>query len=114
LENEIRVARLLGSHVACLDPGICSDGLQPHDYVSAHREPERSSVVHRVGDLTLITWQDGTTTTMSRQGEFSVVTDSSHGANCVAHHVGDITIVNLEKFTVVCTTTGPSTLCIKS
>jgi hypothetical protein len=82
--------------------------------VSAHREPERSSVVHRVGDLTLITWQDGTTTTMSRQGEFSVVTDSSHGANCVAHHVGDITIVNLEKFTVVCTTTGPSTLCIKS
>lgn len=77
-------------------------------------EPERSSVVHRVGDLTLITWQDGAITTMSRQGEFSVVTDSSQGVSVVAHHVGDTTIVNLEKFTVVCTTTGPSTLCIKS
>lgn len=81
---------------------------------SASHEPERSSVVHRMGDLTLITWQDGATTTMSRQGEFSVVTDSSQGVSGVAHHVGDTTIVNLEKFTVVCTTTGPSTLCVKS
>ncbi len=78
------------------------------------REPERSSVVHRVGDLTLITWQDGATTTMSRQGDFSVVTDSSQGMSGVAHHVGDTTIVSLEEFTVVCTTTGSSTLCIKS
>jgi len=81
---------------------------------SVCHEPERSSVVHRVGDLTLITWQDGATTTMSRQGEFSVVTDSSQGVSSVAHHVGDTTIVNLEKFTVICTTTGTSTLCIKS
>ena len=81
---------------------------------SVCHEPERSSVVHRVGDLTLITWQDGAITTMSRQGEFSVVTDSSQGVSGVAHHVGDTTTVNLERFTVVCTTTGTSTLCIKS
>ncbi len=82
--------------------------------LSVCHEPERSSVVHRVGDLMFITWQDGATTTMSRQGEFSVVTDSSQGLSGVAHHVGDTTTVNLEKFTVVCTTTGLSTLCIKS
>ena len=81
---------------------------------SVCHEPERSSVVHRVGDWMLITWKDGATTTMSRQGEFSVVTDSSQGVSGVAHHVGDTTTVNLEKFTVVCTTTGASTLCIKS
>jgi hypothetical protein len=78
---------------------------------SVCHEPERSSVVHRVGDWMLITWKDGA---MSRQGEFSVVTDSSQGVSGVAHHVGDTTTVNLEKFTVVCTTTGASTLCIKS
>ena len=87
--------------------GNAADGAVCH-------EPERSSVVHRVGDLTLITWQDGATTTMSRQGEFSVVTDSSQGVSGVAHHVGDTITVNLEKFTVICTTTGTSTLCIKS
>ena len=81
---------------------------------STCQEPERSSVVQRVGDLTLITWQDGATTAMSRQGDFSVVTDSNQAASGMAHHVGDTTIVKLEKFTVVCTTTGPSTLCIKS
>ncbi len=96
--------------IAASAQAVCSNTAT----VSAYCEPQRSTVVHRVGDLTLITWQDGATTTMSRQGEFSVVTDSSHGGSCVAHHVGDTTIVNLEKFSVVCTTTGPSTLCIKS
>ncbi len=67
--------------------------------------------MHRIGDLTLITWQDGATTTMTRQGDFSTVIDSREGMSGTAHHFGDSTIFNLQVVTVVCLTTGPTTLC---
>ncbi len=67
--------------------------------------------MHRIGDLTLITWQDGATTTLARQGDLSVVTDSREGMSGTGHHFGDITIFNLQEVTVVCTTTGLTTLC---
>lgn len=69
------------------------------------------SVMHRIGDLTLINWPDGATTTMTRYGDFSIVTDSREGMSGTAHHSGDSTILNLHATTLVCTTTGPSTLC---
>lgn len=79
--------------------------------VSVCHGPLGGSVMHRIGDLTLVTWQDGGTTTMTRQGDFSVVIDSREGMSGTGHHFGDITIFNLEVATVVCMTTGPTTLC---
>ena len=79
--------------------------------VSICQGPAGGSVMHRVGDLTFIHWQDGATTTMTRHGDFSIVNDSREGMSGTGHHVGDTTIFNLQAGTVVCTTTGPTTLC---
>jgi hypothetical protein len=73
--------------------------------------PEGGSTLSRTGDVTLVTRDDGSSATMVRIGDSTLINDSREGKSGSAHHIGDVMIIRIGAITSVCVTAGASTLC---
>ena len=81
------------------------------DDTSYCQGPEGSSTMNMVGNTTFVQRSDGSSATLQRVGDNSVITDSREGMSGIAQHTGDTTIIQLPRASSVCNKIGNLTLC---
>jgi len=73
--------------------------------------PEGWSSMTTIGDITFVTRSDGSSATMQRIGDVTIITDSREGMSGIVHHVGDRTIIDLPDGSSVCDKIDATTVC---